>query len=425
MKKLLIGIVALLLSSCVFAQNVDTMRTDSQAEIEIGRSWYDDFLRSSYRSKNDAYIRRVNRVTEQLVAALPVKLYPYIVAVIADNEPNASCLMGGYMAVHEGLLAVMPDDNELAMVLAHEIGHGARRHSANKFRKLQRDKIFQAVIAGLTNTEMNEEQLELNRLRYTRDNETDADAFAVELYMRAGFDPAKASNAMQILLRLSGGVKGDSGPLYARSHPYLVDRIAAIEQRVSVLTAAGVKSVVGDVTPDLSIERVFGKIPTLASKDCSWTLLTPGTTWEYEVTTGTTRTNYSIKAVGLATVNGSSIARMSMHVAGRNIDYQLIADGDRVWRRNKAELQASPWDTEIIFPEEKDGLSGAGKWIYKNLGIEDLETPAGKFPGCIKILATEEGGRVLQLWYAPKVGLVKRFNEKSGVTESLVRFDDH
>jgi Peptidase family M48 len=411
-------LVGLAFCSTCFGQNPLTTRTDTQMEIELGRSIYEGLVRSKYLSQNEPYIRRVNRIMAQLVDSLPQKLYPYQVLVVVESEINALCVSGGYILINEGVLTLMPDDNLVAAILAHEIGHGARRHWAKATSSLQRDVLLQTVVSLMGNTPIDEEGVVLRGLTFSRDQEAEADAFGAELYIRAGFDPDKASEAMKMIRDTT---LADRTPLYLRRHPFPKDRVANIERRVQELIKGGLKPLTVKDGPELSIESVFGKIPTLATTQCPWQPLAPGMQWEYEVLSSGSKSTYTIKAVGLSTVNGSSIARMTMDIGTRQVTYQLIVDGDRIWRRNRAEDMKSPWATEIIFPDLK-GSADAGKWIYQNAGIEDVEIPTGKYPGCIKVISTEEGGRVLQQWFAPGIGLVKRFNEKAGITEYLIRY---
>jgi Peptidase family M48 len=417
--KLLAALMAgLALCSTSFGQNPLTTRTDTQMEIELGRSIYEGLVRSKYLSQNEAYIRRVNRILAQLVGALPQKLFPYQALVVVENEINALCVSGGYILINEGVLTRMPDDNLVASILAHEIGHGARRHWAKATSRLQRDALLQTVVSLVGDFPLDEEGIVLRGLSFSRDQEAEADAFGTELYLRAGFEPDKASEAMKMIQNTS---LSDRTPLYLRRHPFPKDRVSNIERHVQDLIKGGLKPLTVKDSPDLSVESVFGKIPTLATTPCAWQPLAPGMQWDYEILSGNSKSTYTIKAVGLSGVNGSSIARMNMEIGSRQVTYQLIVDGDRIWRRNRAEDPKSLWATEVIFPNA-NGSEGAGKWIYQNAGMEDVEIPTGKYPGCVKIIATEEGGRVLQQWFAPGVGLVKRINEKAGVTEYLVRY---
>lgn len=405
--------------ACLAPAQGELQRTDTQKEIEIGREMYEYAIRRNGLSTNQAYWSRVNRITAQLISALPEKLYPYQTVIMGDNVVNAGCWPGGYIEVDEGLLTWMPDDCELAFTIAHEMGHASRRHWARQIRKEQSDRAFGAIMAAITHTPMNERALVLKSIAHTRDHEREADEFGTELYLRAGFDPSKVTAGMEALKNWEKRVGGRRPPEYLNDHPGVESRIYDIAKTADKLIKAGLRPVDPGKAPDLSIESVFGKIPTLATKPCPWQAMEPGTIWNYEVRSGGTRSRYSVQAVGLSEVAGSSVARMRMDIGGHSVFYQLIADDDRVWRRNRPEDAQSTWAVETAFPEA-EGICEAGKWTFKNAGSEKVETPAGSFDGCIKISATDSSGRTLTLWFAPNVGLVRRLNEKTGVDEVLV-----
>ena len=65
---------------------------------------------------------------------------------------------------------------------------------------------------------------------------------------------------------------------------------------------------------------------------------------------------------------------------------------------------------------------GTDKWAYKGIAVESVSTPAGVFDGCLRIQSLNIDGTVVESWYAPGVGLVKKVNEKTGTTELLVSF---
>jgi len=411
---LLLGLAGL---PSLFAQEGPFRRTDTQVEIEEGRSAYESIIASSRVSKNEDYRRRVQRILDQLVSALPEKLYAFQAVVLADNDVNACCLPGGYMFVNEGLLVAMPEDSELAFTLGHELGHAIRRHWARSLRRQQSDFAIAAFVSVMTKRALDEEGLYLRSLAHTREHESEADAFGTELYLRAGFDPAKVADTMKVFIDLERG-RGSQVPLYLRTHPFPDDRFQAVSSLTQKLLAGGLKPI--DVNkPDISVEQIFGKIPTIAPTPCPWQLDQPGTEWTYSVNSGSGNSEYVIKCTGAATVGQTKIAHMEIKLANRPVGYQVVADGDRVWRRNRLEKSDSPWSVEAVFPDEGSLIEEGGQ-RFEYVGKESLDVPAGHFPDCLKVKITTADGRVLIAWYASGTGLVKRFNEKAGVTETLV-----
>jgi len=394
-------------------------RTDTQKEIEVGREVYDEALSKGLLSKNDAYVRRVGRILSQLVSALPLNLYPYQAMVVATNEINASCAPGGYIIVYEGLISLMPDDTELASILAHEMGHAYRRHTTRLMKKMQTNVVIAFLSAAVSGRPVDSVGINLSAIRYTREHEAEADAFGTELYLRAGFDPTKVAAGMQVLADLEAKSGAPRGPEYLSTHPDTNKRVASIKESAKRLSAAGLKPI--DIsTPDLSIEKVFGKLPTIAPIVCPWVSLATGEIWEYEIHASGSTARYTLKVIGVAEVGSVSVARMEMRSGGSSVFYQSIADGDRLWRRNRVDQPASQWTVETVFPSVGE-QSVLETGIWQAVAIEDLVTPAGSFPGSMKLKSEDQNKRSLQLWFAPKVGLIKRVNENTGIEEVLVR----
>jgi len=323
--------------------------------------------------------------------------------------------------IFEGLLAWMHDDNQLAITLAHEMGHAYRRHWAREMRLEETDQFVMFTVAILRHKPIDAKLYELRKLAHSRDQEQEADEFGTELYLRAGFDPAKITDAMRSLVNWNKHEGERQPPEYLSDHPDTEERILDIQATADRLLRAGLKPIDPGPLPDVSVQSVFGKIPTLATRPCPLQPSETGMAWTYEVRSSGAVSQYSVKTVGVAQVDGTAVSRMEVDVAGQKVFYQQIVDEDHVYRRNRPEDAKSEWTIETAFPDD-GGVLGAGKWAFKNLGTESIETPAGKFEHCLKLGAAEASGRVLTLWYAPNVGLVRRLNDKAGVDEVLVSF---
>jgi Zn-dependent protease with chaperone function len=171
-------------------------------------------------------------------AALPL---PLKITVVRRSDANAFALPGGYIYVFQGLIDKSESPDELAGVIAHEIGHVAQRdgtrsllHGAGLsflFGMLLGDFVGGgAVVVGATT---------LLRLSYARDVEAGADLFAVGLMGAAGAD-ARALGT--ILGRIAGQQR--MGPKILLDHPDAPDRITAIN--AAALPATGAPLVDGE-----------------------------------------------------------------------------------------------------------------------------------------------------------------------------------
>jgi len=155
---------------------------------------------------------------------------------VDDAEVNAGATLGGHVLMHRGLIERLPNENALAMVLAHEIAHIKLRHP---IRSLGRGAVLALAIAALTGASGNSlgpalvgEAGTLTVLDFSRDQEAAADAAGqaavVSLYGHA----AGTAQLFQVLLDaereqpLSGPQLG-----FLRSHPLSADRINAMRSR--------------------------------------------------------------------------------------------------------------------------------------------------------------------------------------------------
>jgi predicted Zn-dependent protease len=138
--------VGLFLSQIGFALLSPFANINEQREIEIGRTYFTIIKNSGNLSTNQALLNRTNRIMSQLVLAMPTKQFTFETAVVKDASLNAGCLPGGFLIINEGLLLELKDDNLVAMVLAHEIGHAMRKHFLRMHNQWQSTLLIDQLI---------------------------------------------------------------------------------------------------------------------------------------------------------------------------------------------------------------------------------------------------------------------------------------
>lgn len=127
-----------------------------------------------------------------------------------------------------------------------------------------------------------------------------------------------------------------------------------------------------------------------------------------------------MRVVGCADVLTSKIARVETVVGEKAVTYQITASSNAVYRRNRPDKAESKWIMDFVMPEI-GGAESSGTTVYRHMGIESISTSVGPFDDCAKI-EIKSPERTVLAWYAPGVGLVRRTNQGSGVTEILTRF---
>jgi len=177
----------------------------------------------------------VSRLGLRLAAKSERPQLPWAFTVVDDPEVNAFALPGGYIFVTRGILASMNSEAELAGVLGHEIGHVTARHFADQVSRAQLAQLGLglgtvlrpdlAPYMGAVTT-----GLQLLFLKYTRDDETQADMLGFRYSLRGGYDP----HAMLDLFSMLQGVEAVSGqgrlPSWATTHPFPESRLVHTER---------------------------------------------------------------------------------------------------------------------------------------------------------------------------------------------------
>jgi len=225
------------------SQAVEKAFTDITIEQEyfIGRAVAAEIVnryRPLDRQAANTYLNLVGQALAR-VSDMPETFGGYHFLLLDSDEINAFAAPGGLVFVSRGLLRCCPDEDALAAVLAHEVGHVQAKHGLQAIKKsrltdaltiigtesarqfggaelAQLTTAFEGSIADVTSTLVNN--------GYSRTYEYQADQIAVELLRRLGYDPA----AMALMLRkMQGRLAGDSRG-FARTHPSPAERLEKV-----------------------------------------------------------------------------------------------------------------------------------------------------------------------------------------------------
>lgn len=137
-----------------------------------------------------------------------------------DNTLNAFCTPGGYIYVYTGLMKFLDSEDQLAGVLAHEIGHADLRHSTQIMTKLYGVQVLLEVIAG--NRQMIKELTTgLIGLKFSRTHETQADQASVTYMCPTDYNANAAGKFFEKIQAMGGA----STPEWLSTHPSPENRI--------------------------------------------------------------------------------------------------------------------------------------------------------------------------------------------------------
>lgn len=214
---------------------------DHNKEIALGADAAKEILSSAKRSQDTKQIQRLERVGKRVAAASGVQNYKWEFYLIEDAKtPNAFVLPGGKVFVYTGILRYMSNDDELAAVVAHEVGHALARHGAERMSSGQLASVGGGLLQlGLGAKGVSAQNTELAMqafgvasqlgviLPYSRTQEYEADHIGLVLAAKAGYDPSAALTFWKKFVEAEKGAK--KTPEYFSTHPDTSKRIAKIE----------------------------------------------------------------------------------------------------------------------------------------------------------------------------------------------------
>jgi Zn-dependent protease with chaperone function len=214
-----------------------------EQDVEIGRQAAAE-AEAQLPLFNDAAVNRyLNRIIQRLAAQAPGADYPYQIKAVNATEINAFALPGGPMYVNRGLITAARNEAELAGVLAHEMSHVALRHGTNQASKAYLGQTGLSILGGLLGKKSSTSQIVnavggfgLNAafLKFSRDDEAQADATGAEIMARAGYDPVAMADFFAVLRQQQGRDPSKLERFFS-SHPAPANREARIRQLASTL----------------------------------------------------------------------------------------------------------------------------------------------------------------------------------------------
>jgi predicted Zn-dependent protease len=191
---------------------------------------------------NDAALQSyVSAIGMKMAKASERPDLPWEFHVVNDASVNAFALPGGYIHVTRGLLTAINDEAELATVVGHEIGHVTARHSVNQISKAQVAQLGLGIgsilsprIAQLSG--IASQGLGLLFLKYSRDDESQADELGFKYALGQNYDVREMSKVFVTLERVSSQAGGGKTPEWLETHPDPGNRVQATQARLDTLS---------------------------------------------------------------------------------------------------------------------------------------------------------------------------------------------
>lgn len=252
MKRWMGAWVALMLlagcSSVPLTGRKQVLLVSDQEVLSSSLTQYNDYIKTATKSSNAKQSAMVTRVGQKIAAATEqylrqngleseVKNFAWEFNLVKDQQLNAFCMPGGKIVVYEGLLGIVSSDDELAVVVGHEVAHAVAKHS-NERMSQQLMAQYGAAILGqaVSNRSTAVQQLATSvygigaqygvMLPFSRKHESEADYMGLVFMTMAGYNPDVAVGFWQ---KMSAGGSG-SVPEFMSTHPSDATRIAEIKR---------------------------------------------------------------------------------------------------------------------------------------------------------------------------------------------------
>jgi len=237
----------LLLPSASHAQNPFATDLSVEREKEMTAVIHSQ-VREQLKLVTDPFLLDfVDEIGEGLVKAIEPQPFTYRFMIVQDPALNAFTIGGGYVYVTTGVIEQAGDVNELAGVLAHEIGHVEKRHIARQSEGQGLSTLISiaglaaAIAAGQPEALVAAQGLNVSlQLKHSRAFENEADLEGVAILVKTGYDPDGMRRFFQRILAQNPSA-GEGVPAYLFSHPAVQERIAATKVEMDRIAAPKVK----------------------------------------------------------------------------------------------------------------------------------------------------------------------------------------
>jgi predicted Zn-dependent protease len=246
----LLTVSALLLAGCQTTTNAGVVGVDRSQFMLVSAEQLDQLAAQTYTklaqqaaakgelNTDPALTKRVRAIAARIepqtrVFRADAPDWPWQVNVIKSKELNAFCMPGGRIMFYSGLIQQLDlTDDEIAIVMGHEIAHALREHSREQVSEAMAAQAGIGIGGALLGLDPNSTDFVaqgyqmLVATKFSRRDEDEADRIGLELAARAGYDPRAGVTLWQKMMRAN---QGGSPPEFLSTHPAEANRVATIQ----------------------------------------------------------------------------------------------------------------------------------------------------------------------------------------------------
>lgn len=240
---------AALLSGCYtnpVTGRKEFVAVSSSSEAQLGLTSFEQLKKETPINHDPAINQQVQRVGQRIAAVagkdMPSAQWEFV--VFESKEANAFCLPGGKVGVYTGILPITKDDNGLATVIGHEVGHATARHGAERMTQAKALEVGGGVLGSLTAGAQPVTQQVISaaygiggpllvELPHSRKQESEADHMGLIYMAKAGYDPRTAVEFWERFAAFNKASGGQGTPSFLRTHPLDDKRIADLKKEMN------------------------------------------------------------------------------------------------------------------------------------------------------------------------------------------------
>ena len=242
-------------SSVPLTGRKQVLLVSDQEVLASSLTQYNDYIKTATKSTDKAKSAMVMRVGQRIAAATEqylrengmadeVKNFSWEFNLVKDPQVNAFCMPGGKIVVYEGLLPLVASEDELAVVVGHEVAHAVAKHSNERMSQ----QLMAQYGAALLGVAVSDKSAAVQKaasavygigaqygvmLPFSRKHESEADYMGLVFMTMAGYNPDVAVNFWK---KMSAG-SGSSTPEFMSTHPSDATRIADIQKALPAIKA--------------------------------------------------------------------------------------------------------------------------------------------------------------------------------------------
>lgn len=240
-KYILLILISFLFVSCAktpYTKRSQFIMMDVNQEMRLGLQEAKKILKSEKISRDRRKTAMVKRVGKKIAKVSAQNNFKWEFFLIDKDILNAFCLPGGKVFVYKGIFKAVKNEDQLAVVMGHEIAHALARHGAERMSMVQLSNIGKNILtktlggskyANIANIAYGMTQNYGLVLPYSRKFEYEADEIGLYLMTKAGYNPKEAIKFWQNMRKLKNG---NNPPTFLSTHPADYNRIKKLKKLI-------------------------------------------------------------------------------------------------------------------------------------------------------------------------------------------------